>query len=502
VFQTTMRYGAILTLLLLVVILLLAQSCTLNASIPTVSHEEQEAFFKKQFQEQWQRSLQEQQQGKRAGSPPLKLNLPGNGVLDPPRHHQRYRWSEYDKRHPYYQWWYYYVQDLEQHKHYAMSYGMTTCNGHKKAGGCQYEMAAVMFAMIDNKSGAHFQKYETFPMSHWVVDEDFHVRVFNKSMTLSDARMGNEEPLFELRPLSDQVIHLTGKMLHDSKNVWISEGIEPNAEIVWDITIDRVYGYYAQDAFEKPDEWISGIIMWDTYAHNSLVRHSKISIAGTVEYLDHDSDPTGCRFRAYGDGNWGQLMPDNEKHPDDKNYAWGWYLQHIPNKNPNLDVSVIAGTGRTYSAFPFYTMEGKFADVRINSTLHIEFREVVVYSLKLTSCNDGKLQRFNVQRTNWTTITDKFGSASIPLNQVTTMESENWLVVQDCQSIQANYNRLLFPFNNFVFSDFEGLGVTCRLTIKYKVTGQVIIDQAGIQSGIEYGFRYDVHNVPPLPFEK
>lgn len=495
-------------LVLLLVFLLCGEfTHSLTAETPSPSQQEQEAFFRRQFQTQFQHSVrqqqQEQQQGKRPNiNSPVKIDIPGNGVLNPSKHHQRYRLNEYDKRNAFYQWWYFYIQDLELNRHYAMSYGMTKCN---RAANCQFEMAALMFAMIDNKSGAHFQKYEVFPLSHWIVHDEFHVQVYNQSVVsaIDDGKINTAgaQLLFELKPLSDDKIRLTGQMKESSKNVWIVEGVQPNTPVSWDITIERVYGYYAQDVFERPDEWFRGVIMWNTYAHNSLVHDAQISIGGQNQYLDHATDPSGTRYRAYGDGNWGQLMPDNEKHPEDLDYSWGWFQNHLPNKNPQLDVSVIAGTGKSYTSFPFYTMEGKFGDVRLNSTVHIEFREVTVYKIKLTSCNDGKLLRFNVQRNNWTTINDQFGSAQIPLDQTVTMESENWIVIQDCKSVPSNYNRLLFPFKDFVFSDFEGLGAVCRLTVKYKVTGEIVIDRSNIQSGIEYGFRYNTRNVPPMPWK-
>ena len=89
-------------------------------------------------------------------------------------------------------------------------------------------------------------------------------------------------------------------------------------------------------------------------------------------------------------------------------------------------------------------MDGKFADVRINSSLHIEFRVVVVYGQVLTSCNDGQLIQFNVDRDDWIDIKDNFGVAKIPLSQRVTLESLNYIIVQDCKSVETNYNRLLF----------------------------------------------------------
>jgi hypothetical protein len=421
----------------------------------------------------------------------------GNGVVNPARHFQRYRHSEYSHSKPFYQWWYYYIQDLELNKHYAFAYGTTTCNGVSKPH-CIYDGTYVLFAEIDNKKNTRFQRIDMLPRANMHVSDDFHVRIFNT--TAESAIRNNQEPLFELFPKDDNTFQLSGFLQKNSIYSWIHDNCDSSLEIKWNVTLSRVYGYFAQDVFELPDEFLEGIIMWNTYTHNSLVYDGVIKIADNVNILCHKQDPTKVRFRGYGDGNWGQIMPSNEVHPEDKNYSWGWYLSHIPNKDPAKDVSVIAGVGKTYTSFPLYTMDGRFADVRVNSSLHLEFRQVIVYGQVMSSCNDGKLVQFTVDRNNWQDINDSFGSAKIPLEQTVTLESTHYLVVQKCTSVETNYNRLLFAFKDAVFSDFEGLGVTCRVTIKYKVTGEVIVDQENVLSGIEYGFNYKVKNIPPTPY--
>ena len=241
-------------------------------------------------------------------------------MLNPSKHYQRYRYKEYSQNKPYYQWWYYYVQDLAKNKHYAFTYGMTTCSGVPSPA-CTYTGAYVLFAEIDNTQKTRMQKYEFYPLSHLLVSDEFNYKVYGSNV--SEALKNKEAPLFELKPLNDDTFQITGDMRKNSPFAWVSEDCDLNMEVKWNVTLSRVYGYYAQDVFEKPDELLRGIIMWDTYAHNSLIHNGQIIVNGESSILDHNSDPTKVRFRGYGDGNWGQLMPSNPKHPENKDFAWG-----------------------------------------------------------------------------------------------------------------------------------------------------------------------------------
>lgn len=102
--------------------------------------------------------------------------------------------------------------------------------------------------------------------------------------------------------------------------------------------------------------------------------------------------------------------------------------------------------GETFAGFPLYSMIGRFADIRINATHSLQLREAIVWNEKLTSSSDGELVHFDVERSNWTTITDKFGTAQIPMRQVLTMESRDYFIKMDFVTKEDSYNRLLFPF--------------------------------------------------------
>jgi len=258
--------------------------------------------------------------------------------------------------------------------------------------------------------------------------------------------------------------------------------------------VNRVYGYYAQDMFEQVDEDIAGIIMWNTYMHDATVEGT-ITIGNRTFVFENSP-----RFRAYGDMNWGCQFPHPPPtRPTDNQFAWGWYYASVPNpQSTKNDISIIAGTGVTYAGFPLYTMDGRFADIRFNSTFHIEAREIVMWEESILkqvfrSTNDGTVMRFQVQRSNWTTYKDKFGEALIPMRQVLTIETTNYLIVMDFTSVQSNYNRLLFPFNNNIFSDFEGLGVPATVQVKHKPTGDMLLNSKVNDGGLEYGFNFKMN---------
>ena len=69
----------------------------------------------------------------------------------------------------------------------------------------------------------------------------------------------------------------------------------------------------------------------------------------------------GPGFRGYGDMNWGRNFPQPPpKKEQDKSYSWGWYdVAEDPSGVLGKELSIIAGTGRTYAGFPLETMRGK-----------------------------------------------------------------------------------------------------------------------------------------------
>ena len=147
------------------------------------------------------------------------------------------------------------------------------------------------------------------------------------------------------------------------------------------------------------------------------------------------------------------------------------------------------GTGRTFAGFPLFAMDARFADIRLNSTHHIELTELIMYDETFYYTNDGIVHKFSVDRSDWTTISDNFGSADIPLTQLCTMETDTYLVTMNFKSKETDYNRLLFPLNHELFSDFEALGVSTHLKVVYKPTNQAIVDTViSSTTGLEFGY--------------
>ena len=72
------------------------------------------------------------------------------------------------------------------------------------------------------------------------------------------------------------------------------------------------------------------------------------------------------------------------------------------------------------------------------------------------------LESWDIARSDWVYFTDSLESDLIPLRQIVTIRTQKKLVTMDFQSALADYNRLLFPHQDYVFSDFEGLGQGCN----------------------------------------
>ncbi|CAF1234002.1 unnamed protein product [Adineta steineri] len=409
--------------------------------------------------------------------------IPGNGVLQPGLHYQRYRQNEYKEYRPYYQWWYYWLRDTVNDRHFAIAYGTTLC--HKTdVKSCVYDGAAVSFSVVDNKQNYRMQKYEFYDRNRFTVNGTFNFKI------LSDTN----ETLFEIIPLNDDKFQIRGHMKKENvNNVWVHEGCPKDIEIEWDLTLTRIYGWYAQDIFEGPDRFLEGVIMWNTYSHTAEVE-GKLTIKGNDVIIKKDAG-----FRAYGDGNWGELMPSSPpKQKPSAKYAWGWYYVNIPSDDTFQELSIIAGTGLSYMDAILRTMDGRFCDIRLDGKTHIELRTMEVWDMSFESCNDGKVHRFDVERSNWVNFTDSFGNATIPLRQLVTLESDSYLITMDFNAVANNFNRLLFAFTDYVFSDFEGLGVSTDLLIIEKTTGKTLRNETLKSGGVEYGYLFDI-TVPPLP---
>ena len=241
-------------------------------------------------------------------------------------------------------------------------------------------------------------------------------------------------------------------------------------------------------------------------AHGSI--KVKVSYIGIHTVMITYTFTRDSQYRAYADSNWGEDFPSGEPAIE---YPWGWYYAGLPSSAIENELSIIAGLGFHDAGFPFGTCQGQFADIRLNQSTHIGVRQNEIwgetsFSLMETS-SDGDLIAFDVDRSEWVSFTDEIGTALIPLRQIVTIVTTSYRVVLDYQSDLSNYNRLLFPHENYIFSDFEALGVNVHVTIhKHAVTypwwdifrtkpsfeNQVeLFNFWSDDGGLEYGYNLD-----------
>jgi len=392
--------------------------------------------------------------------------LRDDGIVNPSTHYQRFRKTEYDD--PFFQWWYFWIKDTKTDTHYALMYSYSSSNFNTSG-------AYVAFCLVN---GSTFRGLKTSKYPH----EDLAV------LKQFDFRLPQHKPTFLVTSIDDNTLHLQGKLTED--HTWVATGFDKQTVIEWDITYHRIYGWFGQPDFEIFDEF-DPVIMWNTYTHNSQVEGT-ITINGEKFILDKSE-----RFRGYGDMNWGGQFPAPPTGDEsDLAYAWGWYSACQTNPNPYEDICIIAGTGLTYTGAPFYNMLGQFADIRIGNSTHIGVRWIDVWEgsilqTTLASTNDGKVTAFNVSRSHWVDFTDTFGTAKLPLTQTVHLKTTNYEVMMEFKSKPYEYNRILFPFKESVFSDFEALGATAKVSIWKE--GTLIHTWTNKNGGLEFGYQVPIN---------
>jgi hypothetical protein len=407
---------------------------------------------------------------------PLTGCYDGDGVVQPDSYYMRYRASEYSSYYPFFQWYYYTIKDLTNDRYFAFDLSQTFGPQDDTNEGTY-----VMFSMVEQAADTAFHKYERWDISDWNVSGDFHITIPGSN--------------YEIEPINNDTYHLTGSMTAPGK-VWFADGkldglaIDPAMVVEWDLMIYRTYGWYGQQDVES-DIKANGIISWNTYAHTSEVEGT-ITVDGTVYTFSRTP-----QYRAYCDMNWGENFPSGSPKID---YMWGWYYAGVPSSNPNEEIGMIAGIGRHDVGGIYGICEGSFADFRLPNGERLSVREMQglkpnpeddgVAALSAAEPNDS-LQSWDVARSDWATLTDSLGSDLIPLRQIVTIQTQKKLVTMDFQSTLADYNRLLFPHQDYVFSDFEGLGVTAHVTVVNRQTSQTIVDFTTNDAGLEYGYDTD-----------
>ncbi len=403
----------------------------------------------------------------------LEVKVGDDGAWDPESLHQRYRAAEFPEDKSFFQWWYFSLKDYDTGMTFAFDYSLSRPAADQGNRGC-YVMAALV------NSTSRFHLYYRYPLESLVVANQFDLSVDDH--VLDEVDSGH--------------YRVKGKMDNASR-IWVSEGISDSSVVEWDLDVYRVVGWYGQHDMEDLIK-LSGVISWNTYAYDSEVN-------GSVWINSTRYDITrGPRFRIYCDMNWGETFPHGNPAID---HMWGWFYTGQPGATPSSDFSAIAGIGRSDTTISFGNpFHGKFA------SLFLHGRRVCARQGRLFDqlqdagpvvfqrANDGNCHVFRVDRADWIDFTDAFGTARIPLTQVVTIETETVKVVMTFHSNAANYNRLLFPTDGYIFSDFEGLGVNCTTqiyersfavydwlkTIPIYTLAETLVDH---NAGIEYGYK-------------
>jgi hypothetical protein len=427
----------------------------------------------------------------------LQSFFANDGLRNPTSYHQRYRRDEFSSDAPFFQWWYYAIKDLDSNTYFAFDYAVS---GASDAGNRTSEGSYVMFSMVDLSGAAapkprptqrqneregikgsdatlpSFHKYEKWPL------DAFYAAKHVQNISIAS-------PLYAVNVLDDDTYHVTGRM-DGREHVWYADGCADDLFVEWDLVIHRIHGRFGQSDFESVFR-STGVIGWNTYAHDAEVEGT--IVIGNGDERRVYTFTRGDKARAYCDQNWGTSFPGGEPAID---YPWGWYYVGRPHADMSHDISIIVGTGRYDRGFPLGACTGNYADVVVGRDAHISFRENMIVSETFALpkvCSDGDLLAFNVTRDDWITYTDKLGEAQIPLHQRVHMESEHYVITLDFFSARANYNRLLFPTEHYVFSDFEGLGVTCHVIIQTRThaTAEKVTmhDFWSDDAGLEYGYK-------------
>jgi hypothetical protein len=282
-------------------------------------------------------------------------------------------------------------------------------------------------------------------------------------------------------------------------HLWHTSGTSPLLNATFNLNITRVHGWYGQKDYETPDR-LDPVIQWNTWAHDSLAV-GEISFGGQVVAVDQR------QYRMYCDMNWGASFPAPPPNDDnDSSYHWGWYS--VLNFDPSsaaapaeADLAIIAGAGKSWSGKVFGAMKGHFGDFQFGSGLSVQATTVILeaqssHPVAGDWSSDGKVVAFSTAQSDWVIYQDSLGSAKIPLTQTLTVETEATRVNVVFRSVVGNYIRLLFPFKDYLFSDFEALGVAGEVLVEMKKAGQwtVIKNETFSNGGLEFGYKVPIKN--------
>lgn len=422
----------------------------------------------------------------------VETQFDNDGVVNPDEYYMRDRQDEYDPAEPYFGWWYFTVKDLASNRYFALSIGKATGPDNPTN-----EMSIVMFSMVDKAQGTKFHTYERYGL-----DQLEAVNNGEAGMLIGITDLNGL--VYAIDFYGPNQYHLTGSMTTPVGDRFFTDGtlngsaVPEDIQISWDLVITRVYGWYGQQDSESLLSQ-SGIISWNTYAHTSRVVGTITVGANTYQIVDSP------QFRAYCDMNWGENFPSGSPALD---YRWGWYYVSFPATANTPEYAIIAGVGRHDTNDITGIAEGSYADMNLYDG-HTGVRKTEIWKpdanssgyVLLGTASDGEMINFNVEADDWGFYTDSLGSAEIPYSQVVTIETTKKKVVLEFTSGATDYNRLLFPHQDYWFSDFEGLGVNCNMKIWKKTYPwyyfgfpkyTLFFNQTSNDAGIEYGYFLEV----------
>ncbi len=236
--------------------------------------------------------------------------------------------------------------------------------------------------------------------------------------------------------------------------------------VSWDLVFTKVHGAYSgRETESSADKTKCGIGGSTLYGYNSIVK-GEVRVGDVVFTISHTP-----RYRAYGAGSWGCDLPNGApaiEHP------WSWMWLSVPGASPAEDVGVVIGDAR-FAAPAVGPIYGGYAMIglpggEVHSSRFANLRDGVALTIPLLgSSSDGYMSSFTVERAGWVEYSDKFGKASIPLNQTFTIETRAMRTVITCTSKLEQYFRapILMQKNGRprLYSDFRAVGVRMHLQI-------------------------------------
>lgn len=443
------------------------------------------------------------------------LGLGNDGVVNPEMYYMRYRADEYDPNSPFFQWWYYVIKNGCEDIYFALAINQVICPKVPE-GRPDYSGTYTMFTMVEKVQKTGFHQYNRCNINDMVVNNV--TESGEKGLTIKVLSNGMKG---SIDFLNDHTYRFTGEMGCDAK--WLAEGTlkglpidpEKGARVAWNLTFSRLYGWYGQQDMEEKLN-TAKIISWNTYAHTATVE-GWIEVDGERYFFNKDSvyydqltKVERPKYRAYGDMNWGSNFPEGKPEVE---FFWGWYYVGLPNTDCQREIGIIAGIGRTDTKSPVGICEGQFADICLPEGDRLGIRNGIILkrgpqkpgivladSSSDSNSPQGDVLRFEVEQSEWGEFTDSFGTSVIPYRQIVHIETKHRRITLDFQSRPENYNRLLFPHQDYLFSDFEGLGVLCQVKIEQKIyywwqiednrpIYQTQYEFSSNDAGVQYGYK-------------